>query len=195
MDRLPKTRAEAKRIGAVLYIGPTCPKGHDSPRYVRGAVCVQCVRERNAGKFIELEKIGSRRGKMTLARHAAMAAGETTYREFSPCKHGHFLRFTASTNCAECSKIALAKSNKKTSCQRRQKLYGLSNEAVQAMIAEQKDACGICGDPISLAKCHVDHCHATKKVRGILCGRCNQALGLFRDNPETIRRAALYVER
>ncbi len=40
-----------------------------------------------------------------------------------------------------------------------------------------------------------DHCHATGKVRGILCRHCNVALGALRDNPEIALSAALYLEQ
>jgi hypothetical protein len=53
------------------------------------------------------------------------------------------------------------------------------------------DVCAICGDVGSLC---VDHCHRTGKVRGFLCGRCNPALGGFRDDPALLREAALYIE-
>lgn len=40
---------------------------------------------------------------------------------------------------------------------------------------------------------HIDHCHETKKVRGLLCGRCNYLLGVAQDNPLVLARAALYL--
>lgn len=41
----------------------------------------------------------------------------------------------------------------------------------------------------------VDHDHISGHVRGLLCRNCNSAIGLLRDDPELIRRAANYVER
>lgn len=40
----------------------------------------------------------------------------------------------------------------------------------------------------------IDHCHRTGKFRGWLCHDCNVALGLFKDKPRLIRKAAEYVE-
>jgi hypothetical protein len=52
-------------------------------------------------------------------------------------------------------------------------------------------ACQICG--AAATELHVDHCHLTSALRGRLCGSCNRALGLFRDSPELLRRAAEYL--
>lgn len=46
---------------------------------------------------------------------------------------------------------------------------------VQAMLEKQGGACAICVLP--LTKHHIDHCHTTGKVRGLLCHRCNTRLG------------------
>lgn len=40
---------------------------------------------------------------------------------------------------------------------------------------------------------HVDHDHATDLIRGILCSRCNQALGLLDDDPERFAAAIAYL--
>lgn len=76
--------------------------------------------------------------------------------------------------------------------------YGLTIERFDEMLADQGDKCAICGDGSRPHKLHfplVDHCHATNKVRGILCQRCNHGIGLFKDDPERLRRAAAYIER
>jgi hypothetical protein len=61
--------------------------------------------------------------------------------------------------------------------------------------------CDLCGDSADkLVRDHDHTCHqsvdemCSKCFRGWLCGRCNSGLGFFRDNPELMRRAALYVE-
>jgi hypothetical protein len=53
--------------------------------------------------------------------------------------------------------------------------------------------CVICGEPKD-ERFAVDHDHSTGHVRGGLCMRCNMGLGHFRDNPELLRFAALYLE-
>jgi Recombination endonuclease VII len=74
--------------------------------------------------------------------------------------------------------------------------YGLSQEDYDAMIASQNGVCRICGHIPDEGKAfHVDHCHATGKVRGLLCSRCNTGLGMFRDDPDALRKAADYLEQ
>lgn len=50
--------------------------------------------------------------------------------------------------------------------------------------------CVICGDRAPLV---VDHSHTNHKIRGMLCNRCNQGLGLFRDDPELLEYARIYL--
>lgn len=51
-------------------------------------------------------------------------------------------------------------------------------------------SCTICGDEGDLV---VDHDHKKNKIRGILCNRCNKGLGLFRDNPDFLEYARIYL--
>jgi hypothetical protein len=69
--------------------------------------------------------------------------------------------------------------------------YGLTSADVDAMIEAQGGTCATCdGKPE-----HVDHDHATGKVRGVLCFNCNQALGNVRDNAETLTRLRSYLRQ
>lgn len=74
--------------------------------------------------------------------------------------------------------------------------YGLTPEAYDTLLHSQGGGCAICGeaekDGWDLA---VDHCHRAGHVRGLLCRRCNVALGLLRDRPDLLRTAADYLEQ
>lgn len=72
--------------------------------------------------------------------------------------------------------------------------FGINLEIYNEMLANQKGVCAICFLPESNVALAVDHCHETGLIRGLLCGKCNRALGLLQDNPALMRIAALYVE-
>lgn len=57
----------------------------------------------------------------------------------------------------------------------------------------QGGQCAICKRTYTV-RLAVDHDHVTGKVRGLLCGNCNRALGYFKDNVEVIQKAVEYVE-
>ncbi len=75
----------------------------------------------------------------------------------------------------------------------RKRLYGVTVEMFNAMIKAQKNKCPICSK--HLKKPHIDHCHKTGKVRGILCVKCNWGLGLFQDDQALMRKAIRYLNR
>jgi Recombination endonuclease VII len=70
--------------------------------------------------------------------------------------------------------------------------FGMSLGDYAAILAAQEGGCAICGDaaPDGLSL-HVDHCDSG--VRGILCVRCNNGLGQFKDDPDLLLRAAEYA--
>jgi hypothetical protein len=71
--------------------------------------------------------------------------------------------------------------------------YGLGAADVDTMLAEQDGRCAICAAVLDETP-HIDHCHKTGRVRGLLCRNCNVGLGNFADDPERLRRAAEYLE-
>ena len=76
-------------------------------------------------------------------------------------------------------------------------LSGLESlQEYNKLLQLQNNKCSIClkdQSELSSALC-VDHCHSTNKVRGLLCDKCNQAIGLLDDNSLTLLRAAKYLE-
>jgi hypothetical protein len=74
--------------------------------------------------------------------------------------------------------------------------YGLTVEEYDAMWAAQGEVCAICkrAEPMGRGW-HVDHCHDSSVVRGILCSNCNVALGMLSDDADRLRAAVAYLER
>jgi len=89
------------------------------------------------------------------------------------------------TRCKECTSAAGRRDHLKNS-------YGMTVADLDVMLLSQHGVCAICQ---TAPAAHVDHDHQTDKVRGLLCFRCNAALGQFGDDPLVLRRAARYVER
>lgn len=69
--------------------------------------------------------------------------------------------------------------------------YGLSCQEYRTLFKRAAGRCEICRREV-IRPC-VDHDHKTGKVRGMICKKCNSALGMFQDDPEVIERAASYL--
>jgi len=71
--------------------------------------------------------------------------------------------------------------------------YGIDETIFQELLAKQKNMCKICEKEFT-SMAHVDHCHTTGIVRGLLCGKCNRGLGMYDDDPNLLRKAADYLD-
>lgn len=72
--------------------------------------------------------------------------------------------------------------------------YGLNAEDYYHMFEVQENKCAICGTVFSdTNKAFVDHCHNTKKVRGLLCTKCNTLLGMAKDDVSILQNAITYL--
>ena len=73
--------------------------------------------------------------------------------------------------------------------------YGITYDEYDEMLVNQNGKCAICTttDPGGKGRFHVDHCHTTGKVRGLLCHHCNTMLGLAKDSVETLNNAISYL--
>lgn len=75
------------------------------------------------------------------------------------------------------------------------RLYGIDIENYLKILENQNGVCAICKKECKTkSRLSVDHNHETGMVRGLLCNRCNRAIGMFEDNPEILRSAIRYLE-
>ena len=80
------------------------------------------------------------------------------------------------------------------------KKYGVTYEWYQQTLSRQNNVCAICKQPETavirgkVIAMPVDHDHKTGKARGLLCTKCNQGLGLFRDNKDILQVAIQYLD-
>jgi hypothetical protein len=82
----------------------------------------------------------------------------------------------------------------------RLKERGLTVAEYDRRVAAQNGVCAICRRPSrnvrrgTVLRLSVDHDHATNRVRGFICNRCNMGIGCFDDEPALLRAAATYLE-
>lgn len=148
--------------------------------------CLTCNRERNNAWYREHR----RRLGREVRDHSWIPDG---FRWCPACEqpvaHEDYVRNrrTASgfgSRCKACDRV----SNSESYFYRR---HGLTKRQVAEIRADQDNRCAICGEANPQ---HLDHDHATGVTRQLLCQRCNQGLGLLRDDPALLRAAAGYVE-
>lgn len=75
--------------------------------------------------------------------------------------------------------------------------HGITTAEYNSMLGAQCGLCAICDQPGDIdrgGRLRVDHCHTVGRIRQLLCNPCNLALGMFKDSPVSMRRAADYIE-
>jgi hypothetical protein len=157
-------------------------------------------------------------------REAARREGRVHYSTARLCRYGHLSpRFTSTGACKECGRLAQAKHSKtpkgvtyrrkwrsQPHIQERDRqysrsfmrryLYGITDEEFERMKAAAGGCCEICRNEfkgtgrVGTVAC-LDHDHFTGLTRGVICNRCNRALGLLRDNIEILKSAQAYLEK
>ena len=73
----------------------------------------------------------------------------------------------------------------------------LTKEEYNNLFLQQFGKCAICSVHQAVLKTplNIDHKHGTKEIRGLLCGNCNRALGLFKEDIQSLQNAILYLNR
>jgi hypothetical protein len=74
--------------------------------------------------------------------------------------------------------------------------FGINDVTFAELLAAQQAQCAICGRSEREAprgRLHVDHCHETALIRGLLCGHCNSAIGLLKEDRDVLAAAIRYL--
>ncbi len=124
------------------------------------------------------------------------------------CSRGHDLNISRKFHpngdayCSECKltrqKIYREKYPDRTKgyykTSNRRKNYGIEPEEYKKLLDDSKNLCMICKSNSNKKSLHIDHCHKTGIVRGLLCHNCNTAIGLFKENIENMFKAIEYLK-
>lgn len=140
-------------------------------------------------KMIKCEKCGVEKDESDLHR---IPSGPYFKMVCLECRKARIERLSNTRNTAQAKIVAWrAKNREKLNLNQILKKFNLTKEQYASLIDRQNGCCAICDSKVPLA---VDHCHATGKIRGLLCRSCNTALGMLKENPYIFERAADYVK-
>jgi hypothetical protein len=121
--------------------------------------------------------------------------GESNIENFYKDSHGR----RTNARCKKCHKQRCkerwhTKTQEEKQASRVHSMYGVTPENYLELHKTQNGKCALCDqEPATKRGLHLDHCHATGKIRGLLCHSCNTGLGSFRDNPELLNKAIQYL--
>ncbi len=153
-------------------------------KYLYKAECIQCEAHRRAENY----------GKHNISLHG----NEITC---AYCKENKsFISFHYAElkqkypRCHDCGILRSNKSNRNSKVLRIHGGIKITREWYDEKFKSQNGLCGICEKPDLTRKLSVDHNHETKKLRDLLCRRCNLAIGQFFDSPYLLRKAADYLD-
>ncbi len=162
------------------------PRNSSNPSY-----CIDC--KRAAGRQADVRRqpqthCSRCRKERTGAHPTYCPPCASAYRANRPCPHCGAAKTgpngTKSPYCVPCYRE-----------HRLLKTYGITSAEFDAMLADQGGVCAVGGGDGDAKMWHVDHCHDTGRVRGILCALCNRGIGHFRESAKLLRLAADYLER
>ncbi len=75
------------------------------------------------------------------------------------------------------------------------KQYGVPGVTYEKLLATQRGCCALCRQKPGKRDLYIDHDHVTGLYRGLLCYKCNTAIGLLHDDPDLVQKAANYLRK
>jgi hypothetical protein len=142
------------------------------------------------------KRYGKSYGAMRTCKTCGIKA--TNNEELKLFQKGSSYKFGRQPHCKKCylSRESMIKSN--NSLDKRCRKFGITVDDYNNLISIQNNSCAICNkhkDEFSGRgnNFHIDHCHTSGKVRGLLCSNCNTGLGQFKDNIKSLENAIQYL--
>jgi len=165
--------------------------------------CHTCKMEKDQGQTLLCKKCGERKDKIDFPVHNySVPMPDGTFRKHHKQRRSCFgcLRAKRIESDSKHPPDELAAKRRIASIKCRLKKYGLTIDQAFKILDQQNHTCKICKVKISFdqsdgfSRACIDHCHSTMKVRGILCGNCNTAIGMLGDDITVIQSAASYLQ-
>lgn len=151
-----------------------------------------CKNCKQYGKYNIVLNSGSLRTCRKCGKKATSVDGLDLFVKSSSSAFGRF------NLCKECHTSSDSNRYHNNSLEKRVKKFGISVDEYNSMIAKQNNSCAICKKHKDVFEgrgknFHIDHCHTSGKVRGLLCSHCNTGLGQFKDNIQSLENAIQYL--
>ncbi|NVI87136.1 endonuclease VII domain-containing protein [Actinomadura sp. BRA 177] len=162
--------------------------------------CKECFGLRNAAAYrgkqaVEGKEVRAYRKRVQLPEGMKYCARCETVKSVDEFGRNRARKSGIAVYCRPCYSVVIAENKRRNHGSERNYLlrlrYGVTEQEVTQMVADQGGTCVIC---LRAEPKHVDHSHLTGRVRGILCFKCNGALGQFKDDPRCLGDAANYLE-
>ena len=157
---------------------------HPEEKYHAKGLCKKCYQAKNARRWYEnnSESVKKSTRAWSLANPEKKAESNRKWVKENPEKDIESKKAWERRNPNKVKEHNLSK-------------YGLTLELYEQLSGEQNNVCAVCKETCTTwPRLSVDHCHETGKVRGLLCSRCNLAVGQLRNNPTFARSLAEYLE-
>lgn len=178
-----------------------CGRCRTRPRRDNHSYCAECRREVTA--YYQTDEYKREREARRLARLNVATKTCTVCNAEKSLTAFYKANGAALSRCKPCHKQMIADAfsadpDRVRAVKRRSRFrqtlttYGLTEVDWDRLVLAAEGRCDICQK--QCASLQIDHCHATGKVRGLLCGPCNKALGLLGDDPATLLAAITYLE-